>query len=122
MSHLAASLVRAGPRATLYRRAILTPLPLTSSSHANLSNYAPTRNKKSTQSSKPQSQHTQHSNPGNPELPKFSLEGLGLSKNMRIVVLVLISIFGTLETWVYCKAVWRWWKGGDTKIKPNAAN
>ncbi|RMJ11819.1 hypothetical protein CDV36_008527 [Fusarium kuroshium] len=58
-----------------------------------------------------QSQAHQPQDPGNPELPAFSLESMGLSKNMRIVVLVLISIFGTMETWFYCQAIWRWWKG-----------
>lgn len=46
-----------------------------------------------------------------PEMPAFSLSGLGLSKNMRIGLLVIISIFGTIETWFYCQAIWRWWKG-----------
>jgi preprotein translocase subunit SecF len=44
-------------------------------------------------------------------MPAFSLSGLGLSKNMRIGLLVIISIFGTIETWFYCQAIWRWWKG-----------
>ncbi|EJP65336.1 uncharacterized protein BBA_05667 [Beauveria bassiana ARSEF 2860] len=48
---------------------------------------------------------------GNPELPKFSLDGLGVSKNMKIFLIVVLSIFGTMETWFYCKAIWRWWYG-----------
>lgn len=121
MSHLATSLIRAGPRNSLYRRAILTPFPLTAS-RASLSNYAPLRNKEPSSPQPQKEQKTQQANPGNPELPKFSLEGLGLSKNMRIVVLVIISIFGTLETWVYCKAIWRWWKGGEAKSEPSATS
>lgn len=58
-----------------------------------------------------QPQASQPQNTGNPEYPAFSLDSLGLSKNMKIVVLVLISIFGTIETWFYCQAIWRWWKG-----------
>lgn len=58
-----------------------------------------------------QPQAPQPQNPGNPEYPAFSLDSLGLSKNMKMVVLVLISIFGTIETWFYCQAIWRWWKG-----------
>ncbi|KAJ6439798.1 N-terminal binuclear Zn cluster-containing/DNA binding domain-containing protein [Purpureocillium lavendulum] len=38
--------------------------------------------------------------------------GLGLSKNMKVFLIVVVSIFGTMETWMYCKAIWRWWKGG----------
>ncbi|UNI22851.1 hypothetical protein JDV02_008701 [Purpureocillium takamizusanense] len=41
--------------------------------------------------------------------------GLGLSKNMKVFLIVVVSIFGTMETWMYCKAIWRWWKGGDDK-------
>ncbi|OAA70693.1 hypothetical protein ISF_02667 [Cordyceps fumosorosea ARSEF 2679] len=48
---------------------------------------------------------------GNPELPKFSLDGLGVSRNMKVFLIVVLSIFGTMETWLYCKAVWRWWYG-----------
>lgn len=50
---------------------------------------------------------------GNPELPKFSLDGLGLSKNMKVFLIVVLSIFGTMETWFYCKAIWRWWYGEE---------
>ncbi|RSL50318.1 hypothetical protein CEP54_011995 [Fusarium duplospermum] len=73
-----------------------------------------TRNMRTTekqQKPRKQSQAHQPQNPGNPEYPAFSLESLGLSKNMRIVILVLVSIFGTIETWFYCQAIWRWWKG-----------
>lgn len=51
------------------------------------------------------------SDSGNPELPKFSLDGLGIGKNMKIFLVVVLSIFGTMETWFYCKAIWRWWYG-----------
>ncbi|PGH10503.1 hypothetical protein AJ79_05431 [Helicocarpus griseus UAMH5409] len=48
-----------------------------------------------------------------PEYPKFSLEGLGMSRNMKMVMYGLIGVLGTMETWFYCKAIWRWWKGGE---------
>ena len=48
---------------------------------------------------------------GNPELPKFSIDGLGLGKNMKVFLVVVLCIFGTMETWFYCKAIWQWWKG-----------
>ncbi|KAL3455911.1 hypothetical protein BJX64DRAFT_271518 [Aspergillus heterothallicus] len=48
---------------------------------------------------------------GNPEFPKISLEGLGISRNVRIVLYVLLSIWGTFETYFYYQAVMRWWNG-----------
>lgn len=50
---------------------------------------------------------------GNPELPKFSLDGLGIGRNMKVFLIVVLSIFGTMETWFYCKAIWRWWYGAQ---------
>lgn len=47
----------------------------------------------------------------NPSYPAFSFEALGVSKNMKIVLLGILSILGTIETWVWCKAIWYWWKG-----------
>jgi hypothetical protein len=51
------------------------------------------------------------------ELPKFSFEGLGMSKNSRIFVIVVLSIFGTIETWVWCKGIYRWWNGPSEEKK-----
>jgi hypothetical protein len=54
---------------------------------------------------------------GDPEMSAtLSLEALGVSKRMRLVLLVLLSIFGTIETWVWCKAIWHW-KFGDKKVE-----
>ncbi|KAH6887414.1 hypothetical protein B0T10DRAFT_489769 [Thelonectria olida] len=53
----------------------------------------------------------QQPNNANPSYPAFSFEALGIGKNMKIVLIIILSIFGTLETWFYCQAVWRWWKG-----------
>ncbi|KAK0636026.1 hypothetical protein B0T17DRAFT_503515 [Bombardia bombarda] len=47
----------------------------------------------------------------NPELPTISLEGLGLSKNMRYFIISLATILGTIESWFWCKVIWRWWRG-----------
>ncbi|POR34781.1 Cutinase transcription factor 1 alpha [Tolypocladium paradoxum] len=51
------------------------------------------------------------------ESPSFetSFASLGLSRNMKIFLVVVVSIFGTMETWFYCKAAWIWWKGGETQ-------
>lgn len=47
--------------------------------------------------------------------PSVSLESLGIGKNMKIFLLVVLSIFGTIETWFWCKAIWIWWKGGESE-------
>jgi hypothetical protein len=53
----------------------------------------------------------QHGDNANPQLPGFSLAGLGISKNMRLLLIAILSVFGTIETWMYCKWIWSWWKG-----------
>ncbi|KND90715.1 Cutinase transcription factor 1 alpha, partial [Tolypocladium ophioglossoides CBS 100239] len=47
------------------------------------------------------------------ENPSFetNFASLGLSRNMKIFLIAVVSILGTMETWVYCKAAWMWWKG-----------
>ncbi|KAK1244300.1 hypothetical protein MKX07_003099 [Trichoderma sp. CBMAI-0711] len=47
----------------------------------------------------------------NDQLPRFSFEGLGMSRNAKIFVIAVLSIFGTIETWVWCKGIYRWWYG-----------
>lgn len=49
---------------------------------------------------------------GNPELPRLTLENLGISKNVRIVLYTLLGLWGTAETYFYYQAVMRWWKSG----------
>ena len=58
----------------------------------------------------------------NPQLPSFSLSSLGLSKNMRIFVITLFLIFGSVETWVWCQAIWHWWKGSSDEGKGSGAS
>lgn len=45
--------------------------------------------------------------------PPVSLESLGIGKNMKIVLLAVLSLLGTIETWFWCTAIWAWWKGGE---------
>lgn len=47
--------------------------------------------------------------------PSVSLESLGIGRNMKLFLLVVFSIFGTIETWVWCKAIWIWWKGQENE-------
>lgn len=49
----------------------------------------------------------------NPEMPVFSLDALGLSTNMKRLVIGIIGFFGIVETWVWCKGILRWWKGRE---------
>ena len=62
--------------------------------------------------SKPKEQES-----GNPTLPKFSFESLGLSRNQKIIIITLLSIFGTLETITYTKLFLRWWNGAPTEVE-----
>ncbi|PTB41861.1 hypothetical protein M441DRAFT_57948 [Trichoderma asperellum CBS 433.97] len=61
--------------------------------------------------------HLCNQQPKDDELPKFSFEGLGMSKNVRIFVIAVLSIFGTIETWVWCKGIYRWWNGPSEEEK-----
>ncbi|TLD20380.1 hypothetical protein PspLS_08463 [Pyricularia sp. CBS 133598] len=51
----------------------------------------------------------------NPELPKVTFESLGVTGPLKWVIVGLLTVFGTIETWVWCKAIWRWWKGGEVE-------
>ncbi|OTB16848.1 hypothetical protein K445DRAFT_283926 [Daldinia sp. EC12] len=43
----------------------------------------------------------------------FSFEGLGMTRTTKIVVIIIISIFGTMETIFYAKWLWRWYSGTE---------
>lgn len=45
------------------------------------------------------------------DMPAFSLGGLGLGRNMRLLVLGLIGVLATVETWFWCVWAWRRWTG-----------
>lgn len=64
--------------------------------------------------------HLRNKQQNNDELPSFSFEGLGMSRNAKIFVIVVLSIFGTIETWVWCKGIYRWWNGSPEKEKKQA--
>ncbi|CAI6064835.1 unnamed protein product [Clonostachys chloroleuca] len=97
-------------RATLRNSRIITNrAPI---QHRLLSTYAARLNAKN--GGQKQADGSKNNN-GDIEMPSFNLNSLGLSKNMKILVLGIISIFGTIETWFWCKAIWRWWKGSETE-------
>ncbi|KAJ7232635.1 hypothetical protein B0H12DRAFT_189283 [Mycena haematopus] len=47
--------------------------------------------------------------PAPKKLDRF--EELGISKNMKIVLIVILSILGTIETFVWTKGILRWYYG-----------
>ena len=48
-----------------------------------------------------------------------SLKELGISSTMRTIIYVIIGILGTIETWVWCKAAYRWWFGAPDEQTQN---
>ena len=38
---------------------------------------------------------------GQPEIPQFSLDGLGISPNMKKFIIGVVCVFGTMETYTY---------------------
>ncbi|KAL4863903.1 hypothetical protein BDV12DRAFT_20697 [Aspergillus spectabilis] len=57
----------------------------------------------------------------NSELPKISLEGLGITKNMQIVLYTLLGIWGTFEMYFYYQALMRWWRSRSA-IEPESVD
>ncbi|KAK9438585.1 hypothetical protein VB005_06731 [Metarhizium brunneum] len=57
----------------------------------------------------PSGEHGGHSN--GTELPAFSLHGLGISRNMKLALVGILGIFGAMETCMYGKWIWQWYKG-----------
>ncbi|KAI1404571.1 hypothetical protein F4819DRAFT_111389 [Hypoxylon fuscum] len=48
--------------------------------------------------------------PEEPPPMGFSLEGLDLSRNTKIAVIAILSIFGTIESIFWIKWIWTWLK------------
>jgi hypothetical protein len=32
---------------------------------------------------------------------------------MKVVLLVILGGFGSIETYFWCRAIWTWWVGGE---------
>ncbi|KAH7147691.1 hypothetical protein DER46DRAFT_615613 [Fusarium sp. MPI-SDFR-AT-0072] len=77
----------------------------------NISSNSPLNQRWMTQECRKSKAQQNETSGSNPSYPAFSLNSLGLSRRTRIVVMVVLSIFGTIETWVWCKAIWQWRKG-----------
>jgi len=54
-----------------------------------------------------------HEDPFN--TPSVSLESLGIGKKMKMFLLAVLTVFGTIETWFWCKAIFIWWKGDESE-------
>ncbi|KAJ5634020.1 hypothetical protein N7528_001862 [Penicillium herquei] len=42
--------------------------------------------------------------------PSVSFESLGIGRSMRLFLFAVFGVLGTIETWVWCKAIWIRWK------------
>ncbi|OGM45031.1 hypothetical protein ABOM_005762 [Aspergillus bombycis] len=51
-----------------------------------------------------------------PQYPSFNFESLGMSKGTKAFVIAILCCFGTMETWFWCKAIWRWWQGKAEEV------
>ncbi|KAI1410919.1 hypothetical protein F5Y13DRAFT_166559 [Hypoxylon sp. FL1857] len=78
------------------------PKTSTSATSRNLSSSSPSLEKKQPTKDSPKSPE---------ELPSFSFEGLGMSRNTRIAVIVILSIFGTIETIFWIRWIRNWFSG-----------
>jgi hypothetical protein len=44
--------------------------------------------------------------PQNPSLPDFSFQGLGANRTVKVIVIVCLPVFGTIESIFWVKALW----------------
>ncbi|KAI8630155.1 hypothetical protein F5Y19DRAFT_429082 [Xylariaceae sp. FL1651] len=44
---------------------------------------------------------------------KISFQDIGMNRTTRFVVYAVVGVLGTMETIFWCKALWRWWSGGE---------
>ena len=44
-------------------------------------------------------------------MPQVNFKDLGMSRNVKIFVYLIIGVFATMETVFWAKAIWRWFKG-----------
>ncbi|KAI0514391.1 hypothetical protein F5B22DRAFT_647704 [Xylaria bambusicola] len=44
---------------------------------------------------------------------KINFRDLGMNRLTKFVVYAAICVVGTMETIFWCKAIWRWWTGGE---------
>ncbi|KAI0427423.1 hypothetical protein F5Y09DRAFT_344683 [Xylaria sp. FL1042] len=97
------------------RRAPARGTRLLSSSSASLSDKnTTTTNTGKDGAAKPQSRTGIHqaSTPSEDGF-KVNFRDLGMNRVTKFVVYAAIGVLGTMETIFWCKALWRWWTGGE---------
>ncbi|KAF9893184.1 hypothetical protein FE257_011607 [Aspergillus nanangensis] len=82
-------------------RVVTSAAPAFSSRAPRFGNPKPGSSSKSEDASKPLQD----------EIPIASFASLGLGRNMKIFLYSILAVFGTMETWFYCEAIYRWWYG-----------
>ncbi|TFL04619.1 hypothetical protein BDV98DRAFT_562558 [Pterulicium gracile] len=48
------------------------------------------------------------------------LDSLGATRGVKIFIFGVLSVLTTIETWMYCKLAWRWWKGAKEEGEAGA--
>ncbi|KAI1452931.1 hypothetical protein F4805DRAFT_445510 [Annulohypoxylon moriforme] len=98
-------------------RSITNPHISQSSTSTSISNISTSSAKFATKKSTRDPQKS----PEEPPPMQFGFEGLGLSRNTKIAVIVIISIFGTIETIFWVQWIWRWFSGAKNDESENKA-
>ncbi|KEY75139.1 hypothetical protein S7711_10483 [Stachybotrys chartarum IBT 7711] len=106
--------VATGARAQLHRPTRVTSSKLSVGTYSKNTRFSTASMHANQQKTPEQPKAAKANGPQEIETPSFDLASLGLGKNMRILVLAIVSVFGTIETWFWCKVIWRWWKGEST--------
>lgn len=106
-----------------HRTAILSPLvsspaqhrafSLSQSSHQSVPNLNSTEHQSTPPKAAPApaSPRRKLDTPENPSYPSFSLEGLGANRSVKIVLIVCLTVLGTMESIFWARAIWEWMKG-----------
>ncbi|KAJ5728801.1 uncharacterized protein N7483_003309 [Penicillium malachiteum] len=49
-----------------------------------------------------------------PETPlAMSFESIGIGKNLKLLILTMLAVSGTIEVLTYGREIWLWWKGSE---------
>ncbi|KAI1663044.1 hypothetical protein F4813DRAFT_342797 [Daldinia decipiens] len=111
---------RSSASAVRGRRRIAYYYPYGPTSNSHLSNQSTqiTASKFSTSRSgfstkKPANNPSKQQQPDEIPPAGFSFEGLGMTRRTKIAVIIIISIFATMETIFYIRWIWVWYSGTE---------
>ncbi|KAJ5724583.1 hypothetical protein N7493_006311 [Penicillium malachiteum] len=49
-----------------------------------------------------------------PETPlAMSFESIGIGKNLKLLIITMLAVSGTIEVLTYGREIWLWWKGSE---------